>query len=89
MLCLSFPLHPPGRPDRSRAGELGLAVDAGLPVASVQGLADPFGGPDELAPYLPDPERHRIYPVPGSHTIPKGSAPLVADAVRDFLILLA
>lgn len=45
VVALSFPLHPPGRPDRSRAPELG-AVPA--PVLVVQGERDPFGTPDEL-----------------------------------------
>jgi uncharacterized protein len=40
VLALSFPLHPPGRPDRSRLGEL---LDAGLPVFVVQGTRDAFG----------------------------------------------
>ena len=46
VLCLSFPLHLPGyadRPDKSRAPELRLVTDAGLPIASVQGENDPFG----------------------------------------------
>jgi predicted alpha/beta-hydrolase family hydrolase len=44
--CLAFPLHPPGRPDRTRAEELrGVAV----PVVIVQGERDAFGGPAELA----------------------------------------
>lgn len=45
VLALAFPLHPPGRPERSRADEL-LGV-AG-PVLVVQGDNDPFGTADEL-----------------------------------------
>ena len=41
VLALAFPLHPPGRPDRSRAGEL----DRGMPTLVVNGDADPFGVP--------------------------------------------
>lgn len=45
VLALGFPLHPPGRPDRSRAAELqGVRV----PVLVVQGERDSFGSPDEL-----------------------------------------
>ena len=43
VLALAFPLHPPGRPDRSRAGEL---YEAGPEVLVVNGSADPFGVPD-------------------------------------------
>ncbi len=45
VVALSFPLHPPGRPGRSRAGELG---GAGVPVLVVQGGRDPFGRPEEF-----------------------------------------
>ena len=49
VLALSFPLHPPGRPDKSRADEARLVLDAGLPLAVVQGERDALrrtaGGP--------------------------------------------
>ncbi|MFJ3901012.1 alpha/beta family hydrolase [Streptomyces sp. NPDC090025] len=48
VLALSFPLHPPGRPERSRADELLSAGAAGLPTLVVQGGNDPFGKPDEF-----------------------------------------
>jgi predicted alpha/beta-hydrolase family hydrolase len=44
-LALSFPLHPPGRPERSRLDELQL-VD--VPTLVVQGERDPFGRPEEF-----------------------------------------
>jgi uncharacterized protein len=45
VLALSFPLHPPGRPEKSRVTEL-----AGVPspVLLISGERDPFGSPDEL-----------------------------------------
>jgi predicted alpha/beta-hydrolase family hydrolase len=43
VLCLAFPVHPPGRPDRSRMPELD-SVD--VPVLVVQGQRDPFGRPE-------------------------------------------
>ncbi|OPG06271.1 hydrolase [Streptomyces sp. GKU 895] len=45
VLALSFPLHPPGKPEKSRAGEL---LGAGVPTLVVQGGNDPFGKPDEF-----------------------------------------
>ncbi|MFJ2606042.1 alpha/beta family hydrolase [Streptomyces sp. NPDC087425] len=45
VLALSFPLHPPGRPDKSRAAEL---LGAGAPTLVVQGGNDPFGRPAEF-----------------------------------------
>lgn len=45
VLALSFPLHPPGRPEKSRADEL---LGAGVPTLVVQGGNDPFGKPQEF-----------------------------------------
>jgi uncharacterized protein len=42
VVALAFPLHPPGRPERSRADEL----DTGVPTLVVNGDRDPFGVPD-------------------------------------------
>lgn len=42
VIALAFPLHPPGRPERSRRAEL---VAAGVPVLAVSGERDPFGIP--------------------------------------------
>ncbi|MGW2814926.1 alpha/beta hydrolase family protein [Streptomyces sp. NPDC001415] len=44
-LALSFPLHPPGKPEKSRAPEL---LGAGVPTLVVQGGNDPFGKPAEF-----------------------------------------
>jgi predicted alpha/beta-hydrolase family hydrolase len=43
VLALAFPVHPPGRPERSRLPEL----DTGLPTLVVSGERDPFGMPPE------------------------------------------
>ncbi|MDX6739969.1 alpha/beta family hydrolase [Actinocorallia sp. A-T 12471] len=45
VLALAFPLHPPGKPEKSRAGEL---REAGVPVVVVNGDRDPFGVPDPV-----------------------------------------
>ncbi|MFF1779507.1 alpha/beta family hydrolase [Streptomyces virginiae] len=47
VLALAFPLHPPGRPEKSRAEEL---TGAGRPTLVVQGDRDPFGRPEEFPP---------------------------------------
>ena len=44
-LALSFPLHPPGRPERSRLEELQAVT---IPTLVVQGERDAFGRPDEF-----------------------------------------
>jgi predicted alpha/beta-hydrolase family hydrolase len=45
VLALGFPLHPPGRPEKSRADEL---LGAGVPTLVVQGGNDTFGRPEEF-----------------------------------------
>jgi hypothetical protein len=62
VLALAFPLHPPGRPERSRADEL---LAAGVPTLVVQGRSDAFGRPDELPahPHL------RTVAVDGDHAL--------------------
>ncbi|WP_435858628.1 alpha/beta hydrolase family protein [Streptomyces pathocidini] len=67
VLALSFPLHPPGRPEKSRAEEL---TGAGLPTLVVQGGRDPFGRPGEFPPGI------RLVEVPGGDhgfAVPKAS----------------
>ena len=43
VLCLAFPVHPPGRPEKSRLPEL---TSVTVPTLVVQGERDPFGMPD-------------------------------------------
>lgn len=57
VLLLAFPLHPPGRPDRSRLGEL---TAAGVPALVVQGERDVFGG----AARFPNDERYVVRGIP-------------------------
>jgi uncharacterized protein len=54
VLALAFPLHPPGKPEKSRIDEL---LGSGLPTLVVQGAVDPFGTPAE---YPPLPPGHRL-----------------------------
>lgn len=44
-LALAFPLHPPGRPEKSRLPELRAAQ---VPTLVIQGERDPMGRPDEF-----------------------------------------
>lgn len=44
-LALAFPLHPPGRPEKSRLDEL---EGARVPTLVIQGERDPMGRPDEF-----------------------------------------
>lgn len=49
LLLLSYPLHPPGKPERLRVEHL---PRIGVPVLAVSGRNDQFGTPAELAHHL-------------------------------------
>ena len=73
VVCLAFPLHPPGHPEKSRLAELdGVHV----PTLVVQGENDPFGMPP------PGPNR-TVVGIRGTHSLRSSAA--VAAAVSDWL----
>ena len=74
VLCLAFPVHPSGRPEKTRLDELD-AVE--VPVLVVQGDSDPFGMPP------PAPGRE-VVTLPGNHSL-KNDLPALAEAVRGWL----
>lgn len=51
LLLLSYPLHPPGKPDELRVDHFPGVT---RPVLLIQGRRDPFGTPEEFARHLPD-----------------------------------
>jgi uncharacterized protein len=75
VVALAFPLHPPGRPERSRAEEL---RQAGTRVLVVNGERDPFGIPDAE-------DAERVVVLPGeTHTLSRNPA-AVGEAVGSWL----
>lgn len=74
VLCLAFPVHPPGKPEKTRLDELEAVR---VPVLVVQGESDPFGMPE------PGPGRE-VVRLPGDHGLKKDLAGL-SQAVRDWL----
>ncbi|MFF2325256.1 MULTISPECIES: alpha/beta family hydrolase [unclassified Streptomyces] len=79
VLALSFPLHPPGKPEKSRKDEL---LGSGVPTLVVQGGNDPFGRPAEFPP-----GEYEIAEVPfGDHgfAVPK-KAGLTEDQAMEIL----
>ncbi|HTU87696.1 MAG TPA: alpha/beta family hydrolase [Solirubrobacteraceae bacterium] len=75
VLCLAFPLQPPGRPDApSRQDELD---DVEVPVLVVQGDSDPFGMP------APGPARE-IVTVKGNHSL-RSDLAAVQSAITQWL----
>jgi predicted alpha/beta-hydrolase family hydrolase len=79
VVALAFPVHPPGKPVKSRLDELDAPE---VPVLVVQGDRDPFGMP---------PSRHgrTVVVLDGAdHSLRRGTA-LLARAVVEFLVGLA
>jgi predicted alpha/beta-hydrolase family hydrolase len=73
VLCLAFPLHPPGRPETSRLAELDAVK---VPTFVVQGETDPFGTP-------PNGPNRTVARIPGTHSLKDTTT--VAAAVSDWL----
>ena len=84
VVCCAFPLHPPGRPDRSRADEL---LGAGVPRLVIQGERDSFGKPDEVRAAVPSGQPITIVPVPGAdHSMRTAKTASITPAeVRDLI----
>jgi uncharacterized protein len=74
VLCLAFPLHPPGRPEQTRLPELEAVT---VPVLIVQGVSDPFGMP-------PAGPNRTVVQVAGNHSLSSDAAGL-ATAVGEWL----
>ncbi len=74
VLCLAFPLHPPGRPAKTRQSELDAVQ---VPTLVVQGARDPFGMPAGGATC-------KVVTVPGNHSL-KADLEAVVGAVREWL----
>lgn len=74
VVALAFPLHPPGKPERSRDDEL----DTGVPTLAVNGDRDPFGVPSPRTGV-------RVVVRPGERHDLKRDTAAVAQTVIDFL----
>jgi uncharacterized protein len=74
VLCLAFPVHPPGKPEKDRLPEL---AQPQVPVLVVQGETDPFGRP------APAPGRDVVL-LRGDHSL-RSDSPGLRDAVRNWL----
>jgi uncharacterized protein len=86
-LALAFPLHPPGRPDRSRLPELEAVT---VPTLVVQGERDPFGAPDEFPPdrelvVVPGADHGFRVPKRGLVTADEAIA-IIVEAVLEFMV---
>ncbi len=84
LVLLSYPLHPPGKPEKLRVEHFG---DIAVPSLFVSGVKDPFGTEAEFVEHLgaiTGPVRTEW--VPGNHS-PKGQDGAIIELIRSFLSL--
>lgn len=65
LVCLGYPFHPPGRPERLRTAHLRRLS---TPTLVVQGTRDPFGTPEEVALYELSPAIRVVWLQDGDHS---------------------
>ncbi len=78
VLALAFPLHPPGKPEKTRAPELTAVA---VPIVVVQGETDAFGAPADVAAVLAGRASASVYAVPGDHSLKRNVAVVAAAAL--------
>ncbi len=76
VLCLAFPVHPPGKADDPAKSRLPELDAVSVPVLVVQGASDPFGMPPEAS-------KRSVVKVAGNHSL--RSTASVEAAVADWL----
>lgn len=83
LVLLSYPLHPPGKPERLRIDHFGALE---VPCLFVSGTRDPFGTPEELEAHVEAIEGPvTIVWLEGQRHDPKGCDDAITDAVRSWL----
>jgi uncharacterized protein len=83
LALVSYPLHPPGRPDRLRVEHLPRLQ---VPCLFVHGTNDPFGTPDELTEWtstIPGAVQH-VWIEAGRHDL-KGADQFIATTIAEWL----
>ena len=79
LVLLSYPLHPPGKPETLRVDHF---ADLDVPCLFISGEKDPFGSPREFERHLTTiPGDVTFIVVPGAHD-PRGQDDVIADHVR-------
>ncbi len=66
LLCLGYPFHPPGRPERLRTARL---KDLATTTLILQGSRDPFGTREEVAAYALSPAIRLHWVEDGDHNL--------------------
>ncbi len=65
LVCLGYPFHPPGKPERLRTAHLETLQ---TPMLILQGTRDSFGTPEEVASYTLSPSIEVVWMKDGDHS---------------------
>jgi predicted alpha/beta-hydrolase family hydrolase len=65
LVCLGYPFHPPGKPEKTRTDHLAAVT---CPALIVQGTRDPFGTEAEVAGYALGPATRVMWMPDGEHS---------------------
>lgn len=91
LVCLGYPFHPPGMPEKTRTGHL---ETLSCPTLIIQGERDPFGNQAEVGAYGLSSDIEIVWIGDGDHDLGprgasgftrKGNLTVAADAVANFL----
>lgn len=87
LVCVGYPFHPPGKPEKLRTDHLKPMV---CPALIVQGTRDPFGGIDEVKSYGLSKAIEIAWIEKGDHDFKgtgRGGMDAVASKIIDFVML--
>jgi len=72
LVCLGYPFHPPGQPEKTRTAHL---ADLRTPTLIVQGTRDTLGSREDVEGYTLSPQIHLVWLEDGDHSFkPRASS---------------
>lgn len=92
VVCLGYPFHPPGSPEKTRTAHL---VEIDVPMLVVQGERDPFGSRGEVEGYRLSPRiefafardgDHDLGPRGGQGTTRRENLARAAESITEFIL---
>ena len=88
LVCLGYPFHPPGQPQRLRTAHL---ADLRTPTLVVQGTRDPFGTREDVAGYALSPAIRVLWIEGGDHSLatPRGAPTSTRENVEAAIAAVA
>ncbi|MBM3734524.1 MAG: alpha/beta fold hydrolase [Acidobacteria bacterium] len=83
LLLMSYPLHPPGKPDQLRTAHFSSLL---TPALFIHGDRDPFGSPEEMMEHVPLTARIEIVPGAGHELARPAAVPRLAAHIAALVV---